>query len=147
MKFDETTVPVIPNFGITLRKAEPIDYPELINLDALCFGISKAEAKSNQQNDAYKSTYAAELEGELIGKIGVLMEREDGYICGFGIKPEYRGRGYGRQVLSLTLKKLLSEQISTVLLEVAVKNENALSLYKSCGFNEVTAYDYYEIIL
>lgn len=147
MKFDETAVPVIPKTGITLRKAEARDYPELINLDALCFGVSKAEVKSNNLSDAYNSVYIAELEGKSIGKIGVSMEREAGYIFGFGIKPEYRRQGNGRQLLSLMLSKLLSEQVNTVLLEVAVENENALFLYKSCGFKEITVYDYYKIVL
>lgn len=34
-----------------------------------------------------------------------------------------------------------------ILLEVAIENEKALLLYKSCGFKEITVYDYYEIIL
>lgn len=92
-----------------------------------------------------RTEYVAEQDGKFIGKIGVSMEGEDGYIFGFVITPEYRGHGYGRETLSLILTKLLSEQIHTVLLEVAVKNENALSLYKSCGFKIDTIYDYYAI--
>lgn len=147
MKFDESNVPGFPTLGITIRKAESRDYLELIHLDALCFGSTEEEMENSDSDSVYHSTYVAELEGILIGKIGGLIEGRDGYIFAFGIKPEYRRRGYGREVLSLTLQKLLSEQVKTVLLEVAVKNEKALLLYKSCGFEEITIYDYYEIVL
>jgi len=147
MKFDEAAVTDFPEAGIILRKAEYIDYPDLIRLNSRCFDLPEEETEISHFNDSYNSTYVAELEGKIIGKIGAHMEGKDGYIFGFAIKPECRRRGYGREVLSLTLSKLLSEQVKTVLLEVAVKNEKALLLYKSCGFKEITVYDYYEIEL
>ena len=147
MRFDESNVPGFPTLGITLRKAESRDYLELIQLDELCFGLAEEKMENSNSDKVYHSTYVAELEGKFMGKIGVHMEGNDGYIFGFGIKPEYRRRGYGREVLGLTLLKLLSEKVKTALLEVAVKNENALLLYKSCGFKEVTIYDYYEIVI
>lgn len=147
MKFNEATVPDFSKHGIILKKAEYKDYPELIHLDALCFGSPDGEMEIRRSEEVYKSVYAAELKGEFIGEIGALMEEKDGYIFGFGVKPEYRGKGYGREILSLMLEKLLSDQINTILLEVEVKNENALSLYKSCGFKELTVYDYYEMVL
>lgn len=147
MKFDEAAVTDFPKVGITLRKAEHRDYLELIRLNSICFDLPEEEMEISYFSDAYNSTYVAELEGKIIGKIGTYMDGKDGYIFGFGIKSEYRRRGYGREVLSLTLSKLLSEQIKTVFLEVAVENENALALYKSCGFKKITVYEYYEIVL
>lgn len=147
MKYDQLNVPRFPTLGITLRKSESRDYLELIHLDSLCFGLAEEEMKNSDSDNVYHSTYVVELEGNFIGKIGVQMEGRDGYIFGFGIKPEYRRRGYGRAVLSLTLLKLLSRKVKTALLEVAVKNEKALLLYKSCGFKEATIYDYYEIVI
>ena len=147
MKFNESNVPRFTTPGLTLRKAESRDYLELIYLDELCFGLAEEEMENSSSDNVYNSTYVAELEGKFIGKIGVQMEGGDGYIFAFGIKPEYRRRGYGRAVLSSILLKLLSEQVKTVLLEVAVKNEKALLLYKSCGFKEITIYDYYKMIL
>lgn len=144
MKFDKSAIPSFPDLDIILRKAEHKDYTELQQLDELCFGLSMAQTEIDNR---YNMTYVAEQEGKFVGKIGVLMEGNDGYIFGFGIKPDYRSHGFGRKVLSLILSKLLSEQIQTVILEVAVKNEQALLVYKSCGFEESTVYDYYEIML
>ena len=156
MKFNEPHAPFSPGHGIVLRKAEPRDDPELRELDAKHFGgagtvseeaSEEASEASGLPDESYKTTYIAELNGKLIGKIGTTMEGPEGYVFGFVIKPEYRGRGYGKETLSLILSKLLSENIRTVLLEVAAENNNALSLYKSCGFKEDTVYNYYELAL
>lgn len=130
--------------GIQIRKGENKDYPEFISLDNSCF---KAGLEESDAAEAYKTTYAAELEGKSVGKIGMIMEGEEGYIFGFAIKPEFRGKGYGREVLKLTLNRFKSEQAKSVCLEVAVENENALTLYKTCGFREVSVYNYYKILL
>lgn len=145
MLFDKKTVPDFQKHGLTLRKVDASDLPWLINLDTLCFGSQEDESDGNYE--FYKTTYAVEIENEPIGKIGLVMNKNSGYIFGLGLKPEYRGKGYGRELLSLGLLKLLSEKADKILLEVAVENEAALSLYKSCGFDVITIYDYFEIIL
>lgn len=95
----------------------------------------------------YETTYIAELDGKFVGKIGLERERDDGYIFGFSILPEYRGRGYGRELLSWALRTFKSENAKGVCLEVAVQNENALTLYKTCGFRVVSVYNYFKILL
>lgn len=146
MIFDKTAVPAFINHGITLRKADKNDSSALTKIDKMCFGEEEEASDENRSfaDDPLRTQYVIESDGITIGKIGVITE-EEGYIFGFGIKPEYRGRGFGRAALSMTLEKLLALKLSPVVLEVAVKNENALSLYKSCGFKEDTIYDYYEL--
>lgn len=148
MKFEGTAIPEIPSLGITLQKAELKDSSELRHMDQMGFGLKEDEPANNASFEAVHSSYLAELDGKCIGKIGVLMDGKDGYIFGFVIKPEYRRKGYGKVVLSLAMQKLLREQgIDSIILEVAVENERALLLYISCGFAEITVYDYYEIVL
>ena len=142
MRNEMAVVPDFKSSDITLRKALSADYPDLIKLDAAAFHDDEAVAEDAAIN-AYRTTLVAELDGVFIGKIGLLLEEGDGYIFGFVIKPEYRGRGYGREVLSRALLRFQSEQVKRVCLEVAVKNENALMLYKNCGFEEITVYNYF----
>lgn len=154
MLFDDVSVPSFPGAGIKLRAARPQDVRELGKLDKVCFGYGgdggddpDAGVETNIDAEtnigAYDTTLVAELEQNLIGKIGLMKENGEGYIFGFGVVPELRGRGYGREILSLALSGLLSEGIKEVLLEVAVKNERALLLYKACGFREISVYDYH----
>jgi len=88
--------------------------------------------------------YVAVLENVgVIGKLDVSLAEQAGFIYGFGVLPEYRGRGYGRQLLAYTMQTLLALGKTQIALEVATANKNALSLYQSCGFRETGSYDYY----
>lgn len=59
------------------------------------------------------------------------------------MRTEYRGRGYGRQMLEQIIRQLHDEGIKAITLEVEVENKNAIGLYSSCGFQVVTTYDYF----
>ncbi len=84
---------------------------------------------------------------EPIGAIGVIAEAGTAYLRGFSILAAHRGRGYGRQTLSLAVAALAAEGFTHQMLDVETQNANALGLYQSCGFQQTTCYDYYNIEL
>ncbi|WP_396020655.1 GNAT family N-acetyltransferase [Clostridium sp. CM027] len=49
---------------------------------------------------------------------------------GFGVLPEHRGNGYGRDILLSSIEKLKEKNSKNIMLQVSVKNKNALK--KSC---------------
>ncbi|MDR3551854.1 MAG: GNAT family N-acetyltransferase [Clostridia bacterium] len=127
---------------VTLRHASESDLPQIVELDGLCFGRS-AEPEDFLQLPE-DNIFIAEFGGRMIGKIGLSAEGGQGYIFGFGVIPEYRGRGLGREMLSKTLEKYFAGGGTSVILETGIDNARAQSLYTSCGFREITVYDYYE---
>jgi ribosomal protein S18 acetylase RimI-like enzyme len=141
------------NHGIKLRVATREDAAELYRQDSIYFGLVEKEADDKEVEKRIEETYInvddnsinyiAELEGKIIGKIRITMTNAEGFIYGFGILPEYRGKGYGRETLSSALDILKMEQLDNIFLEVATENKNALGLYESCGFEEVSVMDYY----
>ncbi len=147
MCFSGALAPAFPRHGLRLRKANRQDFDVLQQLDAVSFGSAMAELPPETAERYYGSTYVGELDGKIIGKIGIDRERAAGYIFGFGIRPECRGQGFGRELLGLMMLRCMEEQIRPVLLEVAVTNEKALTLYRSCGFEVMTVYQYYQINL
>lgn len=89
--------------------------------------------------------YLAIKEKKIIGKVNVQLISGIGGIYGLGVLPEYRGKGYGREIFVMAIEKLLKAKASEIMLQVAAGNENALKLYKSCGFVETSTMDYFEI--
>ena len=133
--------------NLSLQRATPGDASFLARLYALCFGEPEEAmlgqiTTSLQEQESYIGV--AKLGGEPIGTITSLNWNTWTYIAGFGVLPERRGRGYGRQILAMTIQRLLSEGKKQIALEVATDNPSALSLYHSLGFREITSYDYYE---
>jgi ribosomal protein S18 acetylase RimI-like enzyme len=51
----------------------------------------------------------------------------------------------GRALLLEAIEKLKDANADKIMLQVEAKNAKALSLYKSCGFQETSVMDYYEL--
>ncbi len=138
---------------ITLRLACKADEKDIARYNAIFFNEERLEEETGDykttpledQPDKDK-TYMIELNGCSIGKINVEFIDQYAFICGFGILPEYRGRGYGRRGLNETLKLIEAQGIHTIELDVVCTNSNALGLYQSCGFVEQSVMNYYNLI-
>lgn len=60
----------------------------------------------------------------------------DAFIDEFYLRPEYRGRGWGRAAMALVEDAARAEGIRTLHLEVVRENTLALELYRKIGFRE-----------
>ncbi|WP_226647215.1 GNAT family N-acetyltransferase [Mesobacillus subterraneus] len=91
------------------------------------------------------TSYLVEKEGQIIGKVNLQLTSKLGAIFGLGVLPEHRRKGYGRALLLLAIEKLGEANAKEIMLQVAAENSNALNLYKSCGFEETSTMDYFEL--
>ncbi len=57
-------------------------------------------------------------------------------VANIGVSPEYRRRGYGRQMMLFALKTLKDQGREHSALRVHAENTNALKLYQSLGFSK-----------
>ncbi|NHW34546.1 GNAT family N-acetyltransferase [Paenibacillus aceris] len=150
---------VAPHNGeqlLTLRSADVQDTELLVQLNMSGFNMAEEDTReyvSQTIAGDKERTWIAELglgeKKEPIGKIGAMIgEDASGFIYGFCVLPAYRGKGYGRHILSQTITELKQRhQAGLIKLEVAVENEKALGLYESCGFRTKNANDYYVLML
>jgi mycothiol synthase len=73
-----------------------------------------------------------------IGTIVMMQDVDDpeaGEIMGFGVLPEQRGTGLGRNLFRYGFNFLIDRGFQPVILAVNGENHNALKLYQSEGFN------------
>ncbi|WFD11833.1 GNAT family N-acetyltransferase [Tepidibacter hydrothermalis] len=157
--------------GITFRKATNEDALEINRQNKIYFNDEFQDCQDTQNDNNLESTleksktiisnedmilpqeeekkgmtiYIAEKDQKIIGKVHLQLTCEIGGIYGLGVLPEYRRKGFGREILMMAIQKLKELKVSGVMLQVAAENSNALNLYKSCGFIETSTMDYYEI--
>ncbi|MBC8060427.1 MAG: GNAT family N-acetyltransferase [Clostridiaceae bacterium] len=132
---------------IGLRKADKLDGKEIGRQNAIFFNDSEAcESFPEEEEELNKITYMVELEGKTIGKVKVNFNNS-AFIGGFGILPNFRGRGFGKAALTETLRLINKKSINEIELDVECKNNTALNLYKSCGFEQKSVMDYYKYII
>lgn len=145
MMLEEPRMPARWEERLHFRSATPLDLPLLAHITARVFDLPEHEVSwysVERLKQADHGLYVGELDGGVIGKIDVSFSAHGGLIYGFGVLPEYQGRGYGRQILARTIQEMLARGQQNITLEVSVTNKNALALYQSCGFKETSSYDY-----
>lgn len=131
---------------VELHKANREDTKTLVNISQQIFHDSYENAESMVMKAfecQFRQLYIVVLDGEAIGKGGISFEDEGAYIFGFGIVPKYQGKGFGKASLQLMLKEVAEQNIDKIVIEVDSKNESAFNLYKKCGFEVQTSYEYY----
>lgn len=128
-----------------INKSDENEYFEMAenfyNSDAVSHKIPKENFKSAFEsainNNPYIKLYILEIEGIIAGyaAIAVTFTTEGGgktvWLDELYIKPEYRGKGLGRELIGF-LKSDVS--IKRIRLEITPENEKAKKLYISEGF-------------
>jgi len=136
--------------SINLRRAKNQDSKEIQRQNAMFFNdkepidVEYEEYFPEDEERLNEITYMIELNGEIIGKIKVDYSETSAFICGFGIIPTFRGKGYGKASLMETISLITKKGIHEIELDVEGKNSTALNLYKACGFKEKSTMNYYK---
>ena len=133
------------NHSIRLRKAGKLDGKEIGKQNAVFFDhAEECESFPEEEEALNKITYMVELKEKVIGKITVKYRDHAAFISGFGILPDFRGKGYGKATLQEALRLINEKHIYEIELDVECKNSTALNLYKVCGFEEKSVMNYYK---
>lgn len=132
---------------LSFREAENADLARLIRTSMSIFEDSFEDAKFMIEN-TFKSDsrkqYLGLLNGEIVGLVSASEDNQEVSIFGFGILPEFRSKGYGKELLYLLVGSLLQSGKTQITLEVDSENEYAFELYKKSGFRVEVAYEYYQ---
>lgn len=86
--------------------------------------------------------FVAEVDGEAVGLLRCRLTQSDpplGFIQTMWVEPRFRRRGIGSQLLTFGLNWLRDRGAGAIELDVNERNEAALDLYRSFGF-EFTGY-------
>lgn len=146
--------PLIPNkSNVTLRKATNEDSVEIANQNKIFFsdihesdGSEEKEENIILPEDEEKRgfyIYMAEVENVIVGKVHLEKINGRGGIYGFGVVPNQRSKGYGREILLKSIEKLYEMGSGEIMLQVVIENKKALDLYYDCGFRETSTMNYY----
>jgi RimJ/RimL family protein N-acetyltransferase len=138
---------------VTLRAVEREDLKRLHalegNVDLMLLGGGSWEPEplaawekdfDKHLEDREKSWFAIETDGKLIGGVGLHHTDHRSRVSSFGIvisDPEYVGRGYGREALTLFLGWAFRIQnFVRIWLITWATNERAIRCYRALGFVE-----------
>jgi ribosomal protein S18 acetylase RimI-like enzyme len=148
MQLDAPPGSVPANDALDFKEAALEDADDIAQIIADDAGMSAATLRlmiSCNIQEGSRQYYIARVDGKAIGTINVDIIDGDPYIYGFVVRPEQRGRGYGRQMLARVIERIIDEGPPPVFIEVQTDNQVALALYLSFGFAITHTHDYYRV--
>ncbi|PEB39276.1 GNAT family N-acetyltransferase [Bacillus pseudomycoides] len=145
----DTQQTTIQKHTIELIPVSTATFLTLLEISSKAFGDSLTNTSSWLQKIMSSPThqvYISLIHKQPIGTITVNKQNGFTSLSGFAVHPSYQGKGYGKSILQYIVHQLLTEGRTKIELEVETKNDNALKLYKQCGFEITTRYDYYDLL-
>jgi ribosomal-protein-alanine N-acetyltransferase len=138
----ENTIVPAPPCVYSIKKLTIEDIDRLLHLNLRCFKQGENYTKHTFNyllTQPQSLSLAAETpSGDLAGFV-LLMNNPDGaaHITTVGVAPEHRRRGVATKLLDKIEHQLRRKNVSTVVLEVRVSNEEAQGLYEQAGYSIV----------
>lgn len=107
-------------------------------------GLPTNGLKPNEGEDPLFTFYIARLDGQAVGCGGLrYLEPGIGEVKRMFVRPEVRGKGVARRILSQLEARAKELGCTQVLLETSVKHTEAMALYRACGFEVIPNYGQY----
>ncbi|WP_242213089.1 GNAT family N-acetyltransferase [Bacillus cereus group sp. BfR-BA-01383] len=148
MEFKLKKIQKTPENTIQLTLASTESLPDLIDISSKAFGDSVENTAIWLQKMLKSSShqvYSALIDNNVIGTITITHQEHFTTLSGFAVHPFHQGRGYGKDILTNIVHRLISEGVATIILDVETKNNNALKLYTHCGFEIIMKHNYYDL--
>lgn len=86
------------------------------------------------RDNEYARYFCLEVDGKVVGYMGLWFILEEGHITNVAIGPGYRHQGWGRFLLSTVMKRMAGKGMERMTLEVRTSNYTAQGLYEQLGF-------------
>ena len=90
------------------------------------------------------SCWVCRIGGELLGYFVVMLAVDEAHLLTISVAEKRQGMGFGARLLRHAMSVARQSGATTLLLEVRPSNDNALSLYRHFGFQQIgRRRDYY----
>lgn len=118
-----------------IRPAESRDIDSIAEIEQKSFRIPWSKQMIEDEFFNPNAHYfVAEVRGKIVGYTGFWKILDEGHITNVAVHPDYRGLGYGRELIAVMVENAKELDITAMTLEVRVSNSVAISLYESFGF-------------
>lgn len=112
--------------------------PQIAELERLCFHDPWSENSiASEVNNALSLWFVAIENDVVVGYVGSQTVLGETDMMNIAVHPDYRKKGIGTGLILTLIHELKQRGSHSLMLEVRVSNEPAISVYKKLGFAEV----------
>lgn len=120
---------------VTIRPMTPADAAGAAEAERQCtVDAWSAQGYAETLQHPYAHYYVADLDGEIIGTIGLTILGGDGEISNVAVIPDYRRQGIAARLMQAALDCGHDLATTDYTLEVRASNAAAIALYERYGF-------------
>ncbi len=123
-----------------IRPISEADVAQIHAIEKLCFAMPWSE--ESIRHDVKENVVARWLvmddgAGRVIAYAGMWFVLDEAHVCNVAVHPDFRGKGYGREIMEALMRLATDHSMSMMTLEVRRSNTVAQNLYHRCGFLDV----------
>lgn len=123
---------------LTIRKGSAEDIDAIAALEQECFASpwSRESLYHDLAENQLSTYFVAELQGQIVGYVGIWAIMDEGHINNVAVSPSYRRQHIGSALIAAMLRSTEEAGIKSHTLEVRAGNRAAKGLYENYGFKK-----------
>ena len=136
------------NNDLTFGPLRPQHIDDMERIEVECFSVPwSREALEDELDNPYaRYVVCTDTDGNVVGYIGSRIVLDSADITNVAVRPQYRRRGIGYDLVTRMLEQMTALGVTSVLLEVRESNLPAQNCYARAGFAVVgRRKNYYEL--
>lgn len=118
-----------------IRQMTAEDVPAVAKIEKECF--SQPWSEQGFLDGMKNAVFFVAEDPQIVGYIGMYRMPPEGEITNVAVTQKMRGKGYGRELLLAMQRWAAEHEIDRIILEVRSKNEPAIQLYRTHGFEKI----------
>ncbi|TJX14905.1 ribosomal-protein-alanine N-acetyltransferase [Tissierella creatinini] len=124
------------NVIINLREMEIKDLDEIMEIEKAAFSTpwTRNSFEKEIKENMLAKYIVAEVEGKVVGYVGIWLIIDEGHITNIAVSKDYRGMGIGKFLMMGMIDFCKKQGIHNMTLEVRASNTVAQNLYRKMGF-------------
>ena len=122
---------------ITLAKEADLDAVAAIEKQLFSRPWTKEHFHQALCNPAAKLWVFKDESETVCGYVCMYCSVDEGEITNVAVDPKFQRRGYAGALLEVAKQYIAESQLQRIILEVRMSNENAISLYRKMGFENL----------
>lgn len=126
--------------NITIRKMEPVDVPQIMEIESVSFGSHHWSDNSFyiEINNTLGNYFTAiNEEGKVLGYCGFWLICEEAHVTTIAVRPEFRKFKIGEMLIQSMIEQGYKKEAKWFTLEVRAGNIPAQNLYYKYGFKSL----------
>ena len=121
--------------NLIIRTMTKDDIDDVYKVEEDCFAdLWSKEAIRQELKNNLARYIVAEIDGKVVGYVGVWFVLDEGHITNVAVHSDYRGNKIGDKLIKELVELCKENNMSAITLEVRVSNIVAQNLYKKYGF-------------